>query len=187
MMSLKSLGKGQFARLGLLATENSPISCIITSIYRLFIGLIEPIQLFRLSTNPFLVYILNMALSDREKKLLAEMEAALTQDDPKLVSTLTGTAPTKKQSRLLAGIGLVALGLIMLISALVAKATPFGVVAFLVALAGMALVISNLPLGNSSEQNHPSGKSGKGNGAARKKRSPWSGFEERWDRRNFDN
>lgn len=128
-----------------------------------------------------------MALSDREKKLLAEMEAALSQDDPKLVSTLTGAAPTKKQGQLLLGIGLVALGLIMLISALVAKATPFGVIAFLVALSGMLLVIRNLPLGSNSEQNHPSGK---GSGSAAKKKpkwSGWSGFEERWDRRNFDN
>lgn len=130
-----------------------------------------------------------MALSDREKKLLAEMEAALSQDDPKLVSTLTGAAPTKKQGRLLIGIGLVALGLILLISALVAKATPFGVVAFLVALCGMLLIIRNIPLGSRSEQNHPSGKGAdaKANGGKKKPRSRWTGFEERWDRRNFDN
>ena len=31
-----------------------------------------------------------MALSDHERKLLAEMEAALEQEDPRLLSTLTG-------------------------------------------------------------------------------------------------
>ena len=34
-----------------------------------------------------------MALSDHERKLLAEMEAALEQEDPRLLSTLTGKAP----------------------------------------------------------------------------------------------
>ena len=33
-----------------------------------------------------------MALSDREQRLLAEMEEALSADDPRLVSTLNGTA-----------------------------------------------------------------------------------------------
>ena len=32
-----------------------------------------------------------MALSDRELRLLAEMEQALSADDPALVSTLSGT------------------------------------------------------------------------------------------------
>jgi hypothetical protein len=31
-----------------------------------------------------------MALSDRERRLLAEMEAALASDDPRLQSTLSG-------------------------------------------------------------------------------------------------
>ena len=37
-----------------------------------------------------------MALSDHERKLLAEMEAALEQEDPRLLSTLTGKARTKQ-------------------------------------------------------------------------------------------
>jgi hypothetical protein len=42
-----------------------------------------------------------MPLSDEEKRLLAEMEAALAVDDPKLVSTLSGKVrtPSSQASR----------------------------------------------------------------------------------------
>ena len=36
----------------------------------------------------------DMALSDRERRLLAEMEAALASDDPRLQSTLSGDTAT---------------------------------------------------------------------------------------------
>jgi uncharacterized membrane protein YkgB len=73
-----------------------------------------------------------MALSDHEKKLLAEMEAALEQEDPKLLSTLTGKARTRQSSRALLGLSILAVGLLVLISGLVAQATLVGVVAFLI-------------------------------------------------------
>ena len=40
-----------------------------------------------------------MALSDHEKRMLAEMEAALVADDPHLVSTLNGRERTSRGSR----------------------------------------------------------------------------------------
>lgn len=51
-----------------------------------------------------------MALSDEEQRLLEQMEAALTADDPKLASALRGTRARKLQRRraVLAGIGLLA-------------------------------------------------------------------------------
>ena len=46
-------------------------------------------------------YCGDMALSDREQRLLAEMEEALSVDDPRLVSTLSGAT-----SRFSASIGI---------------------------------------------------------------------------------
>jgi len=63
-----------------------------------------------------------MALSDHERKLLAEMEAALEQEDPKLLSTLTGKARTRQGSRALLGFSILVVGLLVLISGLIAKA-----------------------------------------------------------------
>lgn len=111
-----------------------------------------------------------MALSDHERKLLAEMEAALEQEDPRLLSTLTGKARTRQSSRALLGLSILALGAVVLISGLVAQATIVGVIAFVICLAGLLLIITNISL----------------NSGGRKVKKPgWgSSLEERWDRRN---
>jgi TRAP-type uncharacterized transport system fused permease subunit len=117
-----------------------------------------------------------MGLSDHELKVLAEMEAALDQEDPKLRSTLTGKARTKESSKALLGVGTFLLGLIALITALIAKSTPIGVAAFLLSLIGLILVLSNLTVGASG-----SGK------AKRVKKPGWSAtLNERWDQRGED-
>ena len=85
-----------------------------------------------------------MALSDHERRLLAEMEAALEQEDPRLLSTLTGKARTKQGSRALLGLGVLLLGLLLLISGLIAKETVIGVFAFLISLSGVILILTNL-------------------------------------------
>ena len=54
-----------------------------------------------------------MALSDHERKLLAEMEAALEQEDPRLLSTLTGKARTRQSSRALLGLSILVVGLLL--------------------------------------------------------------------------
>ena len=72
-----------------------------------------------------------MALSDHERKLLAEMEAALEQEDPRLLSTLTGKARTKQGSRALLGFGILIIGLLVLISGLIAKATVVEIIVML--------------------------------------------------------
>ena len=87
-----------------------------------------------------------MALSDHERKLLAEMEAALEQEDPRLLSTLTGKARTRQSSRALLGLSILALGAVVLISGLVAQATIVGVIAFVICLAGVLLIITNISL-----------------------------------------
>jgi uncharacterized membrane protein HdeD (DUF308 family) len=113
-----------------------------------------------------------MALSDHERKLLAEMEAALEQEDPRLLSTLTGKARTRQSSRALLGVSILALGAVVLISGLVAQATIVGVIAFVICLAGVLLIITNISINT---------------GGKKVKKPGWSSsLEERWDRRNND-
>ena len=114
-----------------------------------------------------------MALSDNERKLLAEMEAALEQEDPRLLSTLTGKARTRQGSRALLGLSILVIGLLVLISGLIAKATVVGVIAFLISLTGLILIITNIK-GSSTP--------------VRVKKPGWgNNLEQRWDRRNNDN
>lgn len=111
-----------------------------------------------------------MALSDHERKLLAEMEAALEQEDPRLLSTLTGKARTKQGSRALIGLGILLAGLLLLISGLIAKATVVGVLAFLISLFGVILILTNLTVKTPTPKTKRFGLG--------------SSLESRWDRRN---
>jgi len=125
-------------------------------------------------------YCGDMALSDREQRLLAEMEEALSADDPRLVSTLSGSTSRVGAS---IGIAIAALfgGFAILFAGLVAQLTLVGVGGFLVALVGVILLINGLT----------TRKSGFGNGAGSPKRARRSftqgftkGMEDRWDQRN---
>ena len=84
-----------------------------------------------------------MPLSDREKKVLAEMEAALSQDDPRLVSALTGSVRTPARSRALFGVVAVLVGMLILLGGLIAQITVIGLAGFVIALAGAFIAISN--------------------------------------------
>ena len=118
-----------------------------------------------------------MALSEREQRLLAEMEEALSVDDPRLVSTLNGS-----RTRIGASIGIaiafVLGGFSILFAGLIAQLTLVGVGGFIVALIGVILLINGLANAGSK-----AGKSPK-----RARRSFGQGFtkglEDRWDQRN---
>lgn len=123
-------------------------------------------------------YDFGMPLSDEEKRLLAEMEAALAVDDPKLVSTLSGKVRTPKKNRMFAGIALFFSGIATLLAGLISQAVPVGIVGFVFALVGLVLVITNL--------------STKGESVVKEERArqkpKWSAtLEERWDRRQQEN
>jgi uncharacterized membrane protein YkgB len=115
-----------------------------------------------------------VALSEHEQKLLAEMEAALAADDPRLVGALSGKARTRQASRVLLGAVAIVVGLVVIIAGLVAKNTAIGVVGFMIALSGAFTAISNFSL------RQMVGKK------AGKNRSPrWNDrLERRWDDRN---
>jgi hypothetical protein len=103
-----------------------------------------------------------VSLSDRERRLLAEMEAALATDDPRLQSRLGGSTLTPARPRVLLGVGLIS------------KTTPIGALGFLIALAGVLTLIRSIAaLGPSLPRTHGRGK------------SLGARLEERWDRRNM--
>jgi hypothetical protein len=116
-----------------------------------------------------------MALSDRERRLLAEMEAALASDDPRLQSTLAGsdtqTLIKRAPGSLLAGVALILGGIAILFGGLISQLTPLGVAGFIVALAGLLMVIRSVGL--------------KAPRAPRSSRPLGERLQDRWDRRNF--
>ena len=89
-----------------------------------------------------------MPLSDRERRLLAEMEEALATDDPRLQSRLAGATMTKVKPRILLGASLIFAGIAVLFIGLVAQITLVGVAGFLIALTGLLALIRSI--GNSS-------------------------------------
>ena len=85
-----------------------------------------------------------MPLSEREEKLLAQMEKALLADDPRLVSALTG-APTKSSRR---NLGLAVLlffaGFGAVFGGLFSKIYPISWVGFLICLTGLSILAAGL-------------------------------------------
>ena len=120
-----------------------------------------------------------MALSDRERRLLAEMEAALASDDPRLQSTLAGTSTATMVRRTpggaVAGLALIAAGIAVLFGGLISQVTLLGVAGFIISLAGLLMALRSL-----------SGKSFSGPRAAKAPRSLSARLQERWDRRTFE-
>ena len=122
-------------------------------------------------------YCGHMALSEREQRLLAEMEEALSVDDPRLVSTLNGS-----RTRIGASIGIaiafVLGGFSILFAGLIAQLTLVGVGGFVVALIGVILLINGLANAGS--------KAGKSPKRARRSfgQGLSKGLEDRWDQRN---
>ena len=85
-----------------------------------------------------------MPLSEREEKLLAQMEKAMLADDPRLVSALTG-APTKSSRR---NLGLAVLlffaGFGAVFGGLFSKIYPISWVGFLICLTGLSILAAGL-------------------------------------------
>ena len=76
-----------------------------------------------------------MALSDRERQIIQEMEAALQAEDPRLVATMARRRPS-----LLLNAVAILIGITLLLSGVIAKLTWLGILGFLVALAGAATI-----------------------------------------------
>jgi uncharacterized membrane protein HdeD (DUF308 family) len=104
------------------------------------------------------------------------MEAAFEQEDPRLVSTLTGSARTKQGSFVLYGAIALLAGMAILFAGLIAKIIAVGLLGFVIALAGAFFIFTNLSIGKGAKR------------GPKPKKAKWSDrLEGRWDRRNFDN
>jgi hypothetical protein len=118
-----------------------------------------------------------MPLSEHERKLLAQMEEALSADDPHLVSTLTGTRLYPGRNRILLGVVLTIIGIGTIFAGLISKTTPVGILGFVISLAGVTFAISGLTGVTALRAPRKGPRKGRLN----------SRMEDRWERRNFDN
>lgn len=85
-----------------------------------------------------------MPLSEEELRLLEQMERALVRDDPKLASTLRGTAMRRAAQRrmILALLGFV-VGIAILMSGAILRITVLGIAGFVVMLAMATIALSS--------------------------------------------
>lgn len=113
-----------------------------------------------------------MALSEREQKLLDEMERGLYAGDAKFSRAINEPRAVSAK-RLVLGAVLAVVGLSLLVFAVVIQLIVFGVIAFAVMLAGVIVASSRVKL------QLPQTKPGNATGS-NPKSNP---FEERWDRR----
>jgi Protein of unknown function (DUF3040) len=139
-------------------------------------------------------------LSEEELRLLEQMERALVEEDPKLASTLRGTAFRRAARRraILAGACFV-LGVVVLMTGAVASITAVGVIGFVIMLASATIALTAMrgPHGPAAadprSSGHPShgsftvidgGRSGR---TRRTRRTSHGSFmermEDRWRRR----
>lgn len=88
-----------------------------------------------------------MALSEREQKLLEEMERNLLAQDADLAKTLRDATPSNQSaSKLVIGVLAFLFGLGLLILSVVLQVAFFGIVAFLVMLIGLTIASANFRL-----------------------------------------
>lgn len=123
-----------------------------------------------------------MGLSEREQKLLEELERGLLETDKPFVERVrTGNSA----ARLVGGSLLTVVGLSLLVFSVITQLIFFGAIAFIVMLTGVLIASSNFKLGSLPDISKLTDPSGSGNGPVGE--TPRRGFfEERWDRRQGD-
>lgn len=88
-----------------------------------------------------------MALSEREQKLLEEMERNLLQEDAGFASKVRSVGSSNKSARkMVGGVLVTILGLGLLIFSVALQVAFFGVIAFVVMLIGLVIASSNFQL-----------------------------------------
>ena len=117
-----------------------------------------------------------MALSDREQKLLEELERGLMESDSGFANRVKKVG--NPGSRLVGGALLAVVGLGVLVTAVVLQFIPMGVVGFLLMLAGLVIATSNISAPNISSPGK--GPKSRDSGPSR------NFFEDRWNRRQGD-
>ena len=114
-----------------------------------------------------------MALSEREQKLLEEMERNLLQEDAGFASKVKAVGSSNKSAgKLVGGVLVTIVGLGLLIFSVALQVAFFGVVSFVVMLIGLVIASSNFQLPELPNMgSQPRGK---------------NFFEDRWNQR-FNN
>jgi hypothetical protein len=136
-------------------------------------------------------------LSEEELRLLEQMERALVEEDPKFASTLRGTSlrSVARRRAILAGVVFV-VGVAVMMTGVVMKIIPVGIVGFLIMLASATLGLSVMR-GQRGAPSPPAGEAASASaggftviqgGKKQSRRSRSSGsfldrMEERWRRR----
>jgi hypothetical protein len=134
-------------------------------------------------------------LSEHEQRLLEQMERALYAEDPKFASSLRGRDPRSNFRRriVLAVIGMI-VGVVLLMTGLVAKIIPVSVLGFLMMLAAAFFAVTSYRGLNSAARLGVVD----GGGAVRRPQQPatrrprdhrglMERLEERWNRRRDEN
>jgi hypothetical protein len=132
-------------------------------------------------------------LSEHEQRLLEQMERALYAEDPKFASSLRGKDPrsTFRRSVLLASVGFV-LGVVLLMTGLVAKTPVISVIGFVAMLASAFFALTSyrrvtsgarLGVVDAAGTRAPRPAAGK----AKDRRGFMERVEERWNRRRDEN
>jgi hypothetical protein len=121
-----------------------------------------------------------MPLSENEKRVLQEMEEALSADDPKLANRLRGELATASVRRYLLGLLSILAGMAILIAGLAIKNVPVGIAGFLVSFSSTAFLItqSKNRVKMGVEGKKAQGRKAKGRLSAR--------LEERWEQRKWN-
>ncbi|MFM6939910.1 MAG: DUF3040 domain-containing protein [Rhodoluna sp.] len=113
-----------------------------------------------------------MALSDREQRLLDELERGFYESDPNLASKI-GSGGVKSPARIIAGLAIGLIGISLIVFAVMVQIAIYGVIAFLVMLTGLVVASSNLS----------GARAPKRSGSASPRSPSKNIFESRWDRR----
>ncbi len=137
-----------------------------------------------------------MPLSEHEQRLLEQMERALYAEDPKFASSLRGKDPRSNFRRrvLLAAVGFV-VGVVLLMTGLVAQVVAVSVVGFLAMLVSVFFAVTSYRTVTTAAQLGvvEGGAVRKPRSAPRKARAGSNGqglmqrLEERWNRRRDEN
>lgn len=116
-----------------------------------------------------------MALSDREQRLLDELERGLYESDPNLANKISSSG-SRTPARMIVGLLIGLIGVSLIVFAVMIQVAFFGVFAFIVMLTGLIVASSNI------KPETPF----KARGQAAPKPQARNLFEERWNRRQGD-
>lgn len=113
-----------------------------------------------------------MALSEREQRLLDELERGFYESDPNLANKISSSGAANP-ARLIVGLIISLAGISLIVFAVAIQVAFFGVFAFIVMLTGLIVASSNL---------NPQGQAKPRSNSAKREQSR-NIFEERWNRR----